>query len=114
DFPTHARTHVAYGRWLAATDIFTRGSSQIQTFLAAGLLGLEAAGVLRAMQAFTMPMVQLTTAIGSLGLPVLSATFTEQGVASLQRKGLTLTAGLAAAAGVYALLLVLLAGVLEQ
>jgi O-antigen/teichoic acid export membrane protein len=96
------------------TDIFTLGSYQIQTFLVAGLLGLEAAGVLRAMQAFTLPMVQVITAIGVIGLPVLSNTFAQQGLAALQRKGLLVTACLSVAAGLYALVLVLLAGPLEH
>lgn len=109
-----ARTHLRYGRWMAVTDIFTQGSYQVQTFLAAGLLGLEAAGVLRAMQAFTVPMVQVSTAVGVLGLPILSFTFAEQGLHALQRKGLFLTASLGAVAGLYALVLVLLASPLER
>ena len=109
-----SRTHVSYGRWMVTTDIFTLGSYQIQTFLVAGLLGLEAAGVLRAMQAFTMPMVQVITAVGVISLPVMSHTFAQQGLPALRRKGLLLTAVLGAAAGLYALLLVTLASPLER
>jgi O-antigen/teichoic acid export membrane protein len=109
-----ARMHFKYGRWMLTTDIFTLGSTQIQTFLSAALLGLESAGVLRAMQAFTLPVVQVTTAVGVLGLPVMSRTFAEQGQPGLQRKGFLLTIGLGAGAAASALILMLLAGPLEQ
>jgi len=49
-------THWKYGRWIAAQSLLAVGSTYIQSFLTAGLLGLDAAGPLRAMELFTLPM----------------------------------------------------------
>jgi len=92
-----------YGRWLLASTALFTVSTQTQTFLAAGILGLGAAGILRAMQIPSLLMTQIGTATGLLFLPSLSYDFGSGRVVHLHQKAnavsLTLClAGLTAAA----------------
>jgi O-antigen/teichoic acid export membrane protein len=64
-----------YGRWLVGSVLLFSISSQAQTFLVAGSLGLGAAGILRAMQIPSLVMTQVVTATGLLVLPTLSYDF---------------------------------------
>ncbi|MBV9354347.1 MAG: hypothetical protein JO023_02355, partial [Chloroflexi bacterium] len=101
--------HWKYGRWIAAQSVLTLGSTYIQTFLTAALLGLDAAGTVRAMEVFALPMTQVITAIGVLTLPILSAEFLAGGREHLRRKGTWVVVMLVGVAGVYELLLLVLA-----
>ncbi len=52
-----------YGRWLVASAVLYPLSSQAQTYLAAGIMGLGAAGILRAMQIPALVMTQIVMAM---------------------------------------------------
>jgi O-antigen/teichoic acid export membrane protein len=102
--------HWNFGRWIAAQSLLTLGSTYIQTFLTAGVLGLDAAGMLRAMEVFTLPMTQVITAVGVLTLPILSTEFLSGGRERLRRKGAWVVVLLFGLAAVYEVLLILLSG----
>jgi O-antigen/teichoic acid export membrane protein len=63
------RENWAYGRWLVGSAVLYSIASQVQMFLVAGVLGLGAAGVLRAMQLPSLLVIQVSTAIGLIVLP---------------------------------------------
>lgn len=65
----------AYARWLVASTTLFSVVNQCQMFIVAGLLGLGAAGILRAMQVPSLAMIQVITAIGLLVLPTFSFDF---------------------------------------
>jgi O-antigen/teichoic acid export membrane protein len=90
------------------------GNNQIQTFLVATLLGLQAAGTNAAMQVFMLPMVQSLIAVGGLALPILSYEFIQGGVPALRRKTQILGLALVGTAASYGLALWVLAVPLER
>ena len=66
------RENWKYGRWLAGSTVLWSIASQAQTFLVAAILGLGAAGILRAMQLPSLVIMQINTAIYLLVLPSMS------------------------------------------
>jgi len=108
------RAHWDFGKWLVATAILSLGATYAQTFLAAGMINLEAAGALRAMQNFMQPMERFVTAIALLGLPALAYDFGRGHLTSLRRKGIFITVALTGMAVAYEIAIWLLAGPLEQ
>ncbi|MCL5263722.1 MAG: oligosaccharide flippase family protein [Chloroflexi bacterium] len=106
--------HWQYGKWVAAATVLTLGASQIQTFLVAWFLGLEAAGILRAMQTFMLPVAQAITAIAILALPVLSHEFRRGNIRAFRQKGLFITLGITSMAAAYELALVVFTGPVER
>jgi O-antigen/teichoic acid export membrane protein len=62
----------SYGRWLTVTTLLSWISVQAQVLLAASLLGLTAAGVLRAMQLPALAMSQVIAATMQVVLPSIS------------------------------------------
>jgi O-antigen/teichoic acid export membrane protein len=76
-------------------------------------LGLEAAGALRAMMNFILPMTQVTTAIATLALPALARASTGGDPHGLRRKAHLVTAVLTAIASVYGIVLCAAARPLE-
>lgn len=76
------RENWTYGRWLVASTTLFSIVNQSQMFIVAGLLGLGAAGILRAMQVPSLAMIQVITAVGLLLLPAFSFDF---GRGELQR-----------------------------
>ena len=84
-----AASHWRYGRWLAATSVLALGSIFAQTFLTAAIIDVEAAGTVRALQLFTLPLIQLITAVGLLGLPALSRDFAAHDMPELRRKAIS-------------------------
>jgi O-antigen/teichoic acid export membrane protein len=87
---------------------------QIQTFLLAGLLNLEAAGAFRAMQNFMLPMAQAVIAIAILGLPALAYDYGRGDLPSLRQKGLFITIALTGIAITYEILIWALAAPMER
>jgi O-antigen/teichoic acid export membrane protein len=79
--------HWDFGKWAMIAAILSIASGQAQIFFTAGMINLEAAGVLRAMQNFMLPMAQIVTALSLLGLPSLSYDFGRGNLRSLRRKG---------------------------
>ncbi|HTC61942.1 MAG TPA: hypothetical protein VK709_03810 [Candidatus Saccharimonadales bacterium] len=83
-----------YGRWLVGSILLFSISSQAQTFLVAGSLGLGAAGILRAMQIPSLVMTQVVTATGLLVLPTLSYDFGQGLIRRMRHKALLVSVGL--------------------
>jgi O-antigen/teichoic acid export membrane protein len=108
------RENWAYGRWLVGSTVLFSISSQTQTFLVAGFLGLGAAGVLRAMQLPSLIMTQVTTAAGLLVLPAFSSDFGKGLMKRLRYRAMLVSVGLVGAALVFAALLALFAARIEH
>jgi O-antigen/teichoic acid export membrane protein len=104
----------SYGRWLVGSAVLFALSTQTQTFLAAGLLGLSAAGIIRAMQIPALLVTQVTIAVGLLVLPAFSYDFGRGSTSRLRRKANLVSLGLAIGALCFAALLWLLAGHIEH
>lgn len=75
-----------YGRWLTLTTALSWVTVQVQAFLAAGFLGLGAAGTLRAMQLPSLAMTQVITAIMFIVLPSLSTDLGNGNLIRLRKK----------------------------
>jgi len=108
------RENWTYGRWLVGSAVLFSISSQTQMYLAAGLLGLGAAGILRAMQLPSLVMMQVTTAAGLLVLPAFSYDFGKGLIERLRHKALLVSAGLVSATLVFAAFLALFARWVEH
>jgi O-antigen/teichoic acid export membrane protein len=103
-----------YGRWLTLTTVLSWVTMQIQAFLAAGFLGLGAAGILRAMQLPSLAMTQFTAAMLLIVLPSLSMDM-GNGNLSLLRKKAAIAAGLLTTLAIlFVLFLYLSSGLLER
>jgi len=103
-----------YSRWLTLTTALSWVTMQVQAFLAAGFLGLGAAGILRAMQLPSLAMTQLITATLLIVLPSLSMDL-GNGNLSLLRKKAAIAAGLLVTlATLFVLFLYLFSGPLER
>jgi O-antigen/teichoic acid export membrane protein len=87
-----------YGRWLIGGALLYAISTSIQTFFAAGELGLDAAGILRAMQVPSLAMTQGVTAFGLLILPSFAYDFGNQRHKRLRRHAILVASGLGIAA----------------
>lgn len=100
-----------FGKWLAASYIVGNWlSSQLLVFLAAGLLGTWAAGVLRAMHTVFGPMRILAQAI-SLTLPTkLARTLDSEGTQGFRREVRAAFLTATPLFGLYCLIIVLLSG----
>src|SRR5256885_3636781 len=94
-----------YGRWLVGSAFLFAATSQLQTVLAAGFLGLGAAGILRAMQIPSLAMTQVITATGLLVLPVFSYDFGRGQTQRLRKRAVIVSAGLVATTIVFVLVL---------
>jgi O-antigen/teichoic acid export membrane protein len=108
------RENWTYGRWLVGSAVLYSVSSQTQTFLVAGFLGLGAAGILRAMQIPSLVMTHVTIAVGLLVLPVFSCDFGKGAGEKLRHKATLVSISLALWALGFAGLLALAAGRAEH
>ncbi len=86
-----AKDHWGYGRWLAAAAFLSLGIIHVHTYLVAAYLGLEAAGILRAMFNPVMPVALTITAISVFGLPILSHDYSHGDLKGLLSKGYSFT-----------------------
>jgi O-antigen/teichoic acid export membrane protein len=111
---TVLRENWLYGRWLVASTALFTVSTQTQTFLAAGLLGLSAAGILRAMQIPSLVTTQVTTAAGLLVLPAFSYDFGRGLTERMRQKAKLVSLSLAGGALAFAGLLALFPGRAEH
>lgn len=109
-----AADHWRYGRWVVLIAVVSPLMAQVQTYVVAAFVGLEGAGVLRALLNFALPMAQATTAVGTLALPVLAADYQAGRYAAMARKGTWVSLGLGGLALVYELGLVVLGQPLER
>jgi O-antigen/teichoic acid export membrane protein len=94
-----------YGRWIVAHAVLQGVSTQVQLVFTTSLVGLGAAGALRAMEVATLPMSQIITAVGSLALPRLAGTFQGGDGARLRARSRAVSLSLAGLAAGYALAL---------
>lgn len=99
------RAHWDYGRWFVGQAILGMFVYQAPIFLGAAFLGLEGAGVFRAMQNFALPMTQIVIAVVLFGIPILAAEFGRGNLLALRNKGFLITTTLIAIAGIYELML---------
>jgi O-antigen/teichoic acid export membrane protein len=70
---TMCHDHWQYGRWASGTWLVYTGGISVYPLIIAYMLGFEAAGVFRAIETLFVPVGQLFTALGTLGLPVIVA-----------------------------------------
>ena len=104
----------SYGRWLVGSAVLGSISSQAQVFLAAGLLGLGAAGILRAMQIPSLVMTQVTYAAGLVALTSFSYDFGNRQMEWLRRKAVLVSVGLLGGLLTFAFVLAIFAGQTER
>ena len=69
------RENWRYGRWLVASTTLYSATSQTQTYLTAGFLGLGASGIFRAMQIPSLVMTQIIIAMSLFVLPIMARQF---------------------------------------
>ncbi len=103
-----------YGRWLVLSTALFSVAAQIQTYLAAGFLGLGAAGIFRAMQVPSLMMTQIVIAVGLLVLPSMSYEFGLGQLAQLRKKAVLASAFVTLLALGYAAFLALFADSIEH
>ncbi len=102
---TVAREHWFYGKWALAASILSIGGSQIQTIVAGSLLGLEAAGILRALMNFILPMSQILMASGFIVIPAVARDYANGNLFAVTRKTRLFTLVATAMAAGYGILL---------
>lgn len=112
--PSVLRENWGYGRWLVGSTVLGAISTQTQTFLVAGTIGLGSAGILRAMQIPALVMVQIVAAASLLVLPAFSYDFGRGLISRMRHKAFAVSASLAAAILAFAGLLVPLAARTER
>ena len=76
-----------FGKPLFIAAFFYTAGSRFQIFATGSLVGIDAAGVWRALQNFALPMMQGVTAISVLILPVLSVEFGRRNFHAMRYKG---------------------------
>jgi len=103
-----------YGKWLLGSTVLFSISSQAQMFLVAGMLGLGAVGILRAIQLPSLLMIQVVTAAGMLIPPALSRDFGRGAIQELRHKATIASASLGGLACCFAVMLALGAGRVEH
>jgi O-antigen/teichoic acid export membrane protein len=108
------RENWSYGRWLVGSNVLFHVAGQSQTFLAASMLGLGAAGILRAMQLPMLAMCQAIVAAGLLVLPSFSYDFGRGQTKRLRHKALLASVGMGSVALCFAAILWLCAGPVEH
>ena len=75
-----------FGKWIVLAAFFYFAATQIQIFISAGVLGLEAAGAFRALQNFMLPMMQVLTAISTLVMPSIAFAFGQKNYINMRKK----------------------------
>ena len=75
-----------FGKWIVLAAFFNFAATQTQIFIAAGILGLKAAGAFSALQNFMLPMMQILSAISTLTLPTIAFAFGRQNYMGMRRR----------------------------
>src|SRR5260370_1977385 len=88
------RENWIYGRWLVGSAVLSSVWSQTQMFLTAGLLGLGAAVILRAIPIPSLGMTPVLVAGGLLVLPSFSYDFGRGSLQQLRHKAMLTSVGL--------------------
>jgi O-antigen/teichoic acid export membrane protein len=108
------RENWLYGRWLVGSAVLYAATSQLQMVLVAAVLGLGAAGVLRAMQIPSLVVTQVITATGLLVLPALSYNFARGEARELRRRATLVSITLGGCALAFVAVLALFAAPIEH
>jgi O-antigen/teichoic acid export membrane protein len=95
----------SFGKWIVLAAFLNFAGTQIQLFVVAAQLGLDQAGVFRALQNFMLPMMQILTAISILVLPSISMDFGRRNYYSMRNKASKVTFALIFLAFLYSILL---------
>jgi O-antigen/teichoic acid export membrane protein len=104
------REHWSFGKWLLPSALLFPLVFQVQIFATGALLGLPAAGVLRALQNPIMPAIQVVTALAVLAIPTLARSFGDGRVDFTYRCGWLYTLAMVLVAGAYELILLATGG----
>ena len=88
------RENWGYGRWLLGSALLSSIVMQVQVFIVSALLGLGAAGVLRAMQLPALLIIQVSTATGFLVLPAFAYDFGTGAIRRMRQKAIVVTVGI--------------------
>jgi len=88
------RENWTYGRWLIGSAVLSSIVIQAQVFFVSALLGLGAAGVLRAMQLPALLIIQVSTAMGFLVLPVFAYDFSTGAIRKMRQKAILVSVGI--------------------
>jgi O-antigen/teichoic acid export membrane protein len=103
-----------YGRWLVGSVVLYSASSQVQIFFVSALLGLGAAGILRAVQIPSLVIGQVIAASGLIVLPAFSRDFAQGAIRRLRHHAVLTSMSLAGIAILFAGLTWLIDGPLER
>lgn len=104
--------HWRYGGWIVAGVIVYAAAMQLQWMIAGAMLGLPAAGALRAMYVVAVPMLQGIAAIATVALPAMARLRSDAG--ALRRYARVLTVVMTALAAAYELVLIAAYRPIEQ
>lgn len=102
-----------YGRWLMASSLLVIAAGQAQIFVAGSVLGAESAGVVRALQNFSQPMILVVTAFGNMAVPAFSSDLGRADLRSFRSKFSVVSVASISMAVIYLLLLIIFGTRLE-
>jgi O-antigen/teichoic acid export membrane protein len=108
------REHWRYGKWLFASAIVAVGVPDIQTILLSAMVDLKAAGALRALMNFVLPLSQLTTILSIYALPGLARRMKTYGAGLGLRQAIIFPATMIVFALVYLTVLIACGSLLER
>ena len=97
----------AFSKWIVVAAVLNFFGGQVNLIIVALSLGVDVAGVFRAIQNFVLPVNQVLVAISFLALPILSFEYGRSHYVALKRKGLVFTAVLTFFTLLYELFLVI-------
>lgn len=103
-----------YGRWMIGVVLAEIAVTPALVLMSTAMLSLGALGVLRAMQAFVLPMGHAVIAISAVALPALARDFEQGRLAALARKSTVLAGSLLTAALVIEVILIIFHPTLER
>jgi O-antigen/teichoic acid export membrane protein len=106
--------HWGFGRWNVVRGVLALGINYVQIFLVAALIGIDSAGVLRALLLLILPIGQIIAALGVFTTPILAAEYGRNGALGLKSKGYAIAAVLVGMAATYELLLIFGGQTLER
>jgi O-antigen/teichoic acid export membrane protein len=109
-----SREHWRYGKWLFASAILAVGVPDLQTILLSALVNLKAAGALRALMNFILPLSQIATVLSIYSLPGLARKMKTYGAGLGLRQAIVFPAAIIVLAAVYLGLLVACGSMLEK
>ncbi len=109
-----SREHWRYGKWLFASAVLAVGVPDLQTILLSALVDLKAAGALRALMNFILPLSQIATVLSIYALPGLARKMKTFGAGLGLRQAIVFPVAIILLAVVYLGLLVVCGSMLEK